>query len=67
LKATDRRIEATNMIKGISKLNPADDLFLCIARIWSAYEVIGEMIMNIGARKPVMKEVSPIFEGLDGW
>lgn len=53
-------IEATSIMRGMSNEKPALDLLLWIAIVWSAYEVIGEIIMNMGATKPVMKEVIPM-------
>jgi hypothetical protein len=37
-------IDATSIINGMSRENPADDRFWCIEYIWSAYEVTGEEI-----------------------
>lgn len=58
-----RRIDATSIISGISRENPALDFDLYIAAIWSAYEVIGDTIMNTGATKPVTKESTPPMMG----
>jgi hypothetical protein len=43
-KAGERylRIEATSMIRGMSREKPAEDLVLWILHIWSAYDVTGE-------------------------
>lgn len=37
------------MMRGISSEKPADERFLLIDHIWSAYEVTGEVTMKIGA------------------
>ena len=37
------------MIKGTSSENPADERFLLMDHIWSAYDVTGELTMNSGA------------------
>jgi hypothetical protein len=42
-------IEATSMISGTSREKPADDRFLFIDHIWSAYEVTGEVMRKRGA------------------
>ena len=34
--------------------------------VWSAYEVMGEIIMKIGATKPVTKDTMPILKGVPG-
>ena len=43
-------IDATSMMRGTSSENPADERFLLIDHIWSAYEVTGELTMKIGAK-----------------
>jgi hypothetical protein len=55
-------IDATSIINGISSENPALDFVRCIEYIWSAYEVMGETMMKIGATKPVMKDTRPILK-----
>jgi hypothetical protein len=52
--------DATSIIRGISSENPALDFVRCIAYVWSAYEVIGETIINKGAITPEMKDTMPI-------
>jgi hypothetical protein len=42
-------MDATSMIKGISSEKPADERFLLIDHIWSAYDVTGEVTIKIGA------------------
>ncbi len=54
------RTDATSIINGISNEKPALDLVLCMEYVWSAYEVMGEMIMKMGAAKPVTKDMKPI-------
>ena len=48
------------MINGISSEKPALDFVRCIEYVWSAYEVMGEMIMKMGAMKPVTNDTIPI-------
>lgn len=36
-------MEATSMIKGISREKPAEERLRCMEYIWSAYEVMGEV------------------------
>jgi len=55
-------MDATSIINGISRENPALDFVRCIEYIWSAYEVMGETMMKIGATKPVMKDTRPILK-----
>lgn len=38
------------------------DFVRCIEYVWSAYEVMGEIMMKIGAMKPVMKDTTPILK-----
>ena len=56
------KIDATNIINGISSENPALDFVRCIEYVWSAYEVMGEIMMKIGATKPVIKDTIPILK-----
>jgi hypothetical protein len=58
--ATYLKIDATNMINGMSNENPALDFVRCIEYVWSAYEVIGEIMMKIGAIKPVTNDAIPM-------
>lgn len=37
------------MIRGRSSENPSDERFLCMDHIWSAYDVTGDVMMNMGA------------------
>lgn len=37
------------MMRGRSSENPSDDRFLCMDHVWSAYDVTGDVMMNIGA------------------
>jgi hypothetical protein len=60
--STHLKVDATNIINGISSENPALDFVRCIEYVWSAYEVMGEIMMKIGAMKPVMKDTTPILE-----
>jgi len=57
-------MDATSIINGMSSEKPALDFVRCIEYVWSAYEVMGEMMMKIGATKPVMKDTSPILKGV---
>lgn len=57
------KTDATSMINGISKEKPALDLVRCMEYVWSAYEVMGEIIMKMGAAKPVTKDTMPILTG----
>jgi hypothetical protein len=64
-RRTYRRIDAASIISGISRENPALDFDLYIAAIWSAYEVIGDTMINTGATKPATKEsTAPMMGGL---
>lgn len=63
-RRTYRRIDATSIISGISRENPELDFDLYIAAIWSAYEVIGDTMINTGATKPVTKESTPPMMGV---
>jgi hypothetical protein len=65
-RRTYRNIDATSIINGISSENPALVLFRCIDKIWSAYEVIGERMMNRGATKPETKDRIPILLAVGG-
>lgn len=42
-------IEATSMMRGMSRENPADECFRFMLHIWSPYDVTGEVTMNTGA------------------
>lgn len=44
---------AKSMINGMSSEKPADERFLLIDHIWSAYDVKGELMMNRGATRVV--------------
>lgn len=37
------------MMSGRSRLKPSDERFLCMDHVWSAYDVTGEVMMNMGA------------------
>ncbi len=56
------KIDATNIINGISSENPALDFVRCIEYVWSAYEVIGDIMINIGAITLVTKDAIPMLE-----
>ena len=49
----------------MSSENPALDFARCIENAWSAYEVIGEIIMNNGATKPDTNVTIPILKVLE--
>ena len=59
-------MDATNIIKGISSEKPALDFVLCMEYVWSAYEVMGEIMMKTGAMKPVTKDTIPILKEVSG-
>ncbi len=46
------------MISGISSEKPELDFVLYTDAIWSAYDVIGDMMRNTGATKPEKKEIT---------
>jgi hypothetical protein len=48
-RATYLVMDATSIISGMSSEKPADERFLLMDHIWSAYEVTGEVTMKIGA------------------
>jgi hypothetical protein len=59
-------MDATNIINGISSEKPVLDFVLYIEYVWSAYEVMGEIMIKTGAMKPVKKDTIPILKEVSG-
>ena len=57
---TNFKIDATSMMSGMSSEKPEDERFLLMDHIWSAYEVIGEVTMKIGAMRVMIHRTSDI-------
>jgi hypothetical protein len=51
-------------MSGMSNENPALDFVRCIEYVWSAYDVIGEIMMKIGATTAVINVAIPILESI---